>query len=162
MTRSSTASPTWRSATPALDRWSRAEWSAARRRRRKRAEENAIEVAKETEPTWVGNLYFMRVMLVGGTKVTFYTLAAMAEALHRSTVTIRSWERQGKFPTTPFKTKANGALGGKRLYTREQIEGTAAIAEEEGLLYSQRPLTPRFTQRVTQLFNHTKTEIRSK
>jgi hypothetical protein len=129
--------------------------------RKKRQAKAAARAEEEPEePTWIDNPYFRREMSVDGAVVVFYTLAAMAEALNRKPVTIRAWESQGKFPQPPFKTKANGAKGGKRLYTQAMIEGTRAIADEEGLLYSQRPLTPRFTQRVTILFNQQRQEMR--
>jgi hypothetical protein len=129
---------------------------------KKRAEEDAAEVDRENTAAWVDNPYFKREMRINGENMTFYLLAALAEALLRKPGTIRAWEADGKFPQTPFRTPSNGALGGKRLYTREMIEGVAAIADDEGLLYSQRPLTPRFTQRVTDLFTKTRQEIRKR
>lgn len=108
-------------------------------------------------PNWVENPYYKRELYLDGEAVVFYTLAALAEALGRKPVTIRLWERQGTFPTAPFRTKERGQ--GKRIYTREQIEGVVRIAVEEGVLddassgaYSQLPLPPRFTTRVTELF----------
>lgn len=129
---------------------------------KKRAEEDQAEAERENAAAWVDNPYFKRSMRLDGEEMTFYLLAALAEALMRKQGTIRGWEADGKFPQTPFRTPSNGALGGKRLYTREMIEGVAAIAEEEGLLYTQRPLTPRFTQRVTDLFTQAKHEIRKR
>jgi hypothetical protein len=121
---------------------------------------DAEEVERDEAPAWIENRFYMREMHINGEKVVFYTLAALAEALLRKPVTIRAWESAGKFPPSPFRTKANGALGGKRLYTRKQIEGVVAMADDEGLLYVQRPLTPQFTARVQRLFHDIRQEIR--
>lgn len=129
--------------------------------RKKRTSKISEPDAGDDEPAlWVDNPYYIIKRSVGGKSMDFYTMAALCEALHRAAVTVRGWEHDGKFPKTPFRTKHTGRLGGKRLYTKEQIERTRAIADEEGLLYSQRPLTPRFTQRVTDLFNEIRTDIK--
>lgn len=152
-------------ADPILGAFARATYPGSKQVIEEARQKRKVKVIKadagDEEPAlWVDNPYYRLEMSVSGKRTYFYTMAALSDALLRAAVTIRKWEREGKFPKTPFKTKANGALGGKRLYTREQIERTRAIAEEEGLLYSQRPLTPRFTQRVTNLFNEIRTDIK--
>lgn len=67
-----------------------------------------------------------------GEKTEFFLPGALAKALGRSTVTIRTWERHGYIPSAPFRlpgyTDARGKKHpGKRVYTRELID----IAVEE-------------------------------
>ena len=67
-----------------------------------------------------------------GEKTEFFLPGALAKALGRSSVTIRTWERAGYIPSAPFRlpgyTDARGKKHpGKRVYTRELIN----IAVEE-------------------------------
>lgn len=67
-----------------------------------------------------------------GERTEFFLPGALAQALGRSTVTIRTWERHGYIPAAPFRlpgyTDARGKKHpGKRVYTRPLIE----IAVEE-------------------------------
>lgn len=82
-----------------------------------------------------------------------FHIGALAKALHRRPVTIRSWIDKGWIPKSSFRTR--GRLGtrgdaGLRLWTRAQIEGMRQIAEEEGLLDDNPPQIhrTRFTERV--------------
>lgn len=72
------------------------------------------------------------VKMHNGTPTEFFLPGALAQALGKSTVTIRLWERRGHIPRAPFRlpgyTDAKGVKHpGKRVYTRELIE----IAIEE-------------------------------
>lgn len=109
------------------------------------------------DPEWAEPIYRRSYPLeAGGPEHEFWTLGALAAALNRSSVTLRLWERNGILPPPLFRTPADGAIAGKRLYTRAQIEGLQLIAQEEGLLYSQVPPTKtRFTTRAIALFQST-------
>lgn len=70
-----------------------------------------------------------RKYLVDGVPKPFYTVGALARALGRSPVTIRSWESKGWLPSASFRAPAprsqqipGKASMGHRLYSREQIE----------------------------------------
>jgi hypothetical protein len=70
-----------------------------------------------------------RKYLVDGVPKSFYTVGALARALGRSPVTIRSWESKGWIPSAAFRAPAprsqqipGKASMGHRLYSREQIE----------------------------------------
>jgi hypothetical protein len=83
-----------------------------------------------------------------------FTVGALAKALQRNSVTMRTWIRKGWLPRAMFQTKpVYGSRGdaGRRLWTRAQIEGIVAIAREEGLLGEKPPRiqTTNFTHRVT-------------
>lgn len=67
-----------------------------------------------------------------GEVVEFFDSGALARALGKSTVTIRTWERKGYIPRAPFRlpgyVDAEGVeQPGRRVYTRELID----IAVEE-------------------------------
>lgn len=95
-----------------------------------------------------------QVYTVNGVEVEFFTIGALGQAMGKSPVTLREWERRGFLPKARFRTASTDSLRAKRLYTRQQIEGIVLIAEQEGLL---RP-KPRdiaqtgFTDRVVRLF----------
>jgi len=99
--------------------------------------------------------------LVKGVPTEFFTIGHLSRALGRANVTIRGWEKTGKLPKSPYRapvpkrSTVNGPPKGKRLWTRQQIEGILRIAEEEQCIVDpdQSPPTPRFTSRVTHLFN---------
>lgn len=89
----------------------------------------------------------------------FFTISHFAAALGKSPVTIRSWENKGLMPRTPYRSprpRGESLPGtkpkGKRLWTREQIEGTLRIASEEKVILNGKTPTQRFAQRVADLY----------
>jgi hypothetical protein len=93
---------------------------------------------------------------IKGVEYEMFRVGALAKALERDSVTIRAWMRKGWLPRNSYQTNpVVGSRGnaGRRLWTRAQIEGIVAIAQEEGLLPVQWPVavSPRetnFTPRV--------------
>jgi hypothetical protein len=86
-------------------------------------------------------------------EVELFPIGALARALQRRPVTIRSWISKGWIPKATFRTgeiKGTRGNAGRRMWNRKQIEGMARIAKEEGLLNLSPPLitSTRFTQRV--------------
>jgi hypothetical protein len=70
-----------------------------------------------------------REYLVDGVPTKFYTVGALAKALGRSPVTIRSWEAKGWLPAASFRSPPpksqqipGKASRGVRLYSRPQID----------------------------------------
>ena len=59
-----------------------------------------------------------------GRKTTLYSIATLAEALGRTSQTIRKWEVAGILPETPFRLK------GKRMYSEEHIDAVVRCAEK--------------------------------
>jgi hypothetical protein len=102
--------------------------------------------------------------LVDGEKREFFTISHLAKALDYSVQSIRAWEAQGLLARTPYRsprTKAPVAGGrsnkGKRLWTREQVEGIVRIAKEHRVIFPDRhgekhPPTPAFAREVGLLF----------
>jgi hypothetical protein len=85
----------------------------------------------------------------------FYTISHLARALGYSVHAIRLWETQGLMPRTPYRSPHRGndlSPKGKRLWTREQIEGILQIAKEEKVLLNRKPPTKVFALRVLDLF----------
>ena len=75
--------------------------------------------------------------------ITFYTRGALATALNRKVVTIRTWEANGVLCRSRLKNTR-----GQYIYTREQIEDLIKLADEEGVLNPdfRKPLTERFSR----------------
>jgi hypothetical protein len=84
----------------------------------------------------------------------FYLVGALAEALGRTSQTIRWWERTGVVPPPYCWTTHIDPRARRRLYLREIIEGVVRIAAEEGVLHA-RPAAFRktgFPQRCFELY----------
>lgn len=60
---------------------------------------------------------------ITGRKTTLYNIGVVAEAIGRTSQTIRKWEVGGIIPPTPFRQK------GKRLYSKEHIDAIVKCAE---------------------------------
>lgn len=123
----------------------------------KRVPINRKEEAKDPEPSgWDENPVFYKFK---GEDREFFTISHFASALGKATVTIRSWENKGLLPRSPYRSprpRRESIPGveakGKRLWTREQIEGTLRIASEEKVILNGKAPTKRFAQRVTELY----------
>lgn len=89
---------------------------------------------------------------VKGEPLELFTVGQLGQALGRAAVTIRLWERNGVIPTARMRLNNKNGLGGRRYYTRAQVEGIRQIAKEEGLLEPRARITPEFTRRVVALF----------
>ncbi len=82
----------------------------------------------DTSPAaWLNRLP-SHTFLVNGQPQTFYTVGAIALALGKTAVTIRSWEAKGWLPKAKFRTPPprkeqipGKAIKGKRLYSKDQI-----------------------------------------
>jgi len=69
--------------------------------------------------------------VVRGEEVDLFPIGAFAQALEKSVVTIRSWEKRGYIPAAPYRLRSKTLQGkkvnGNRVYTRVLVE----IAIEE-------------------------------
>ena len=103
--------------------------------------------------------------LVGGKRQEFFLISHLAKALDYSVQSIRAWEAQGLLARTPFRsprTKGMVAGGrsnkGRRLWTREQVEGIVRLAKKHKVIFPDRkgvkhPPTPAFAREVGELFS---------
>ena len=78
----------------------------------------------------------------GGQDTEVFTIGALAQALEKTIVTIRLWERKGYIPRAPYrlrsKTLKGQKTGGNRVYTRALIESAIEEFNRRGLLGSAR------------------------
>ena len=103
--------------------------------------------------------------LVGGEKQEFFLISHVAKALDYSVQSIRAWEAAGLLPRTPYRsprTRRPVAAGrsnkGKRLWTREQVDGILRLAKKHRVILpdpkgQKKPPTQAFARDVAQLFN---------
>lgn len=114
------------------------------------------ETVTDTTPVWDDKPLKY---LVKGVEQEFFTIGAVATALGVSVQSIRAWEQKGLMPRSPYRSPRprraqlpDKASKGRRLWTREQVDGILRLAREEGVILNRKPPTPRFAQRVSQLF----------
>ena len=76
-----------------------------------------------------------------GVAMEFFRIGALADALGRTTVTIRSWEAKGWLPLSKYRLpnpRGGGVPGktarGQRLYTRQQVLVVIAAAKQCGVM----------------------------
>jgi hypothetical protein len=75
---------------------------------------------------------------LNGKETEVFTIGAMAQALEKSIISIRSWEKRGYLPRAPYRLRSktlNGEkVAGNRVYTRRLIEITIEEFSKRGLL----------------------------
>jgi hypothetical protein len=88
---------------------------------------NRGKVLDRPQHEWLQSLKSSE-FLVNGQVVAFYTIGALAQALNRKPVTVRSWEAKGWIPPASFRTPApkgetvpGKAVKGRRLYSEAQL-----------------------------------------
>jgi|AntRauTorckE6833_2_1112554.scaffolds.fasta_scaffold00366_3 DNA-binding transcriptional MerR regulator len=65
-----------------------------------------------------------KVKTINGEQVDLYYVGALADALGRTSQTVRKWEIAGTIPKAIFKSN------GRRMYSEEQIKEIVRVAEE--------------------------------
>lgn len=75
---------------------------------------------------------------LNGIETEVFTVGALAHALNKTIVTIRSWETKGYIPIAPYRLRSkqlNGKkVNGNRVYTRDIIEITVEEFAIRGVL----------------------------
>jgi hypothetical protein len=139
-------------ADPILDRFSDLNWPG----KRKPVNRDLTPVTDKTDQGWDEK---PTTYTVNGAPMEFFTISHLSAALGRSIVTIRSWEKRGLLPRTPYSSPKpkgdslpNVVRKGRRLWTRDQILGILAIATEEGVILNGKPPTEKFALRVLELY----------
>ena len=116
---------------------------------RPRRQVNAAAVAEVQSRLWDAH---PRVYRVNGKDTQLFAIGALAKALGRQVVTVRSWERRGWLPAPVLRSPGEGAMQ-HRLYSRAFIEGVVRIATEENLMKPGTIVkTTDFPRRVRALF----------
>jgi hypothetical protein len=79
---------------------------------------------------------------LGGKETEVFTIGALAQALEKTIVTVRLWERKGYIPRAPYRLRAKTLqgkkTGGNRVYTRLLIEAAIDEFAKRNLLGSAR------------------------
>lgn len=83
-----------------------------------------------------------------GQQIELFTIGHLGMALGRAAVTMRLWERNGVIPTARMRLHNKNGKGGRRYYTRPQVEAIRTAAEKHGLMERGAPITPDFTRDV--------------
>ena len=86
-----------------------------------------------------------------GKQTTLYNIAVLAEAVGRTSQTIRKWEVAGIIPPTPFKQN------GRRLYSKEHIDAVVKCAESshimQGSLISNTAFSKKLQREFDKIYN---------
>jgi hypothetical protein len=93
----------------------------------------------DAKPVW---------MSVHGQTKEMFLKSALAKALNRQLVTIRSWEHMGVLSKPRLRN-----YRGRWLYSRDQIEDLIKLAGEEGLMDPnlRKPFTERFKKEANKI-----------
>lgn len=83
---------------------------------------------------------------ITGRKTVLYNIGVVAEAIGRTSQTIRKWEVGGVIPPTPFKQK------GKRLYSKEHIDCIVRCAESSKIMQGSQVSQTSFSQKLYKEF----------
>lgn len=81
-----------------------------------------------------------------GVETTLFNIGTVAEAIGRTSQTIRKWEVAGVIPETPFKQS------GRRLYSKEHIDAIVDCAEKAHLAPGKNISTTNFSNRLYKEF----------
>lgn len=104
----------------------------------KRKRKEPVVKEEPLEPSnWNAKPYIKT--MPNGKDVEMFTIGALAEALNRPIITIRTWMKQGHLPLSPYRLPAqldkNGEMRqGRRLYTRPMIEAAVQVFRSNGIL----------------------------
>ena len=106
-------------------------------KRKRKTLETKSETRHIEEKTWDARPYLKP--LPNGQEVEMFTLGALADALGRPIITVRTWIKEGYIPASPYRlpemSDKNGTMRkGRRLYTRPMIEAAVEIFDKAGLL----------------------------
>ena len=109
----------------------------------KRKRKDKVEPKREVEPETSWDKNPRLTTLPNGKDVEMFTIGALAEALGRPIITIRSWIKEGYLPASPYrlpaKKTASGELHqGNRLYSRAMVDKVLELFGKAGLLYVKR------------------------
>lgn len=85
---------------------------------------------------------------VNGETLELYPISTLAEALGRTSATVRKWEVAGIIPDCLFR----GPMG-RRLYTEEQIRVIVECAEKSNVRTGYSIANTNFTPRVVEALN---------
>jgi hypothetical protein len=100
--------------------------------------------------------------LPNGNEVEMFTIGALASALGRPVITIRTWIKEGYLPASPYRLPAKKDINGedhqgRRLYSRAMVEKTIELFASAGLLHIKRiewPLHRQLSNEIAEAWNN--------
>lgn len=110
--------------------------------KRKRRESAPVEIRPQmTEEAWDARPYVKP--LPNGKDIELFTVGALALALGRPFITVRTWNKKGYLPTPPYRLPTKQDKNGKehkgrRLYSRAMIEAAVRLFTQFDVLQSPR------------------------
>jgi hypothetical protein len=109
------------------------------KRKRKKIEPKKPEI--ELDTSWDSKPYIKT--LPNGKDVEMFTIGALAAALGRPVITIRTWIKEGYLPASPYRLPAKKDVNGedhqgRRLYSRAMVEKVIQLFDSTGVLYLKR------------------------
>ena len=129
--------------------------------RRKPVNRDVVATTKSEPAEWDARPVHYK---INGERREFFLISHLAKALGYSVQSIRAWEAQGLLARTPYRSPrtAKPVAGGrsnkgKRLWTRQQVEGIIRIAKKHRVIFPNRkgvkhPPTPAFAAEVGEFF----------
>jgi len=109
----------------------------------KRKRKEKVIKAPEVEPDAAWDVKPYKKTLPNGREVEMFTIGALAGALGRPVITIRTWIKEGYLPASPYRLPAKkNSKGedhqGRRLYSRAMVEAVIKLFDSAGLLHTKR------------------------
>jgi hypothetical protein len=109
----------------------------------KRKRKEKVIKDPEVEPDMAWDIKPIKKNLPNGKEVELFTIGALANALGRPVITIRTWIKEGYLPASPYRLPAkkdkNGEdHQGRRLYSRAMVESVIELFHSAGLLHTKR------------------------
>lgn len=86
---------------------------------------------------------------IKGQQVELFTIGQLGAALGgRAAVTMRLWEREGVIPKARMRLSNKNGVGGRRYFTRAQVQVCIEAATRYGMLQPGSPIDRQFTRDV--------------
>jgi len=109
----------------------------------KRKRKEKVVKAPEVEPDAAWDIKPIKKTLPNGKEVEMFTIGALAAALGRPVITIRTWIKEGHLPASPYRLPAKKNKNGEdhqglRLYSRAMVEKVIELFHSAGLLHIKR------------------------
>jgi hypothetical protein len=115
------------------------EYYPGSKRKRKKSVPKKSDIVPGT--SWDSKPYVKT--LPNGTDIEMFTIGALAGALGRPVITIRTWINDGNLPASPYRLPSKKNIRGeeqqgRRLYSRAMVEKLIELFDKAGLLYTSR------------------------
>lgn len=94
----------------------------------------------QEDGSWADSPVHRKLRQVRGREMEFFTIGALSIALGKRPVTLRKWIATGVLPDATYRTPPVGNTrgdAGRRLWTRQQIEGLVQIAAKSQVFAKQ-------------------------